>query len=140
MLTEVEKMRKYVMTHNDAAKGEKWSRVVYEVTVKGDGSDFECLCGQFKHMGMLYSHVLRVRNHEAYRLFSPVKQKHLSSSPFGSSISFQDDIVCHNASDGRASPGGDSCKTHREALEEGCKGISCTRISCLDTLCSTKKN
>ena len=44
-VTEVEKMRKYVRTHNNAAKREKWSRVVYEVTVKGDGSDFECDAG-----------------------------------------------------------------------------------------------
>lgn len=59
-VTKVEKMRKYVTTHNNAAKREKWSRVVFEVTMKGDCSEFECECGQFEHMGMLCPHVLRV--------------------------------------------------------------------------------
>lgn len=53
-------MRKYVTTHNNATKREKWSRVHYEVTVNEDRTLFVCECGQFEHTGMLCSHVLRV--------------------------------------------------------------------------------
>ena len=60
-VTEVERMRKYRTTHNNAAKREKWSRVEYEVTINKDRSIFNCECGQFDHTGMLCSHVLRVR-------------------------------------------------------------------------------
>ncbi|KAM3331604.1 hypothetical protein ACQJBY_027517 [Aegilops geniculata] len=59
-VTEVEKMKKYVKTHNNAAKRENWCRVVYKVIMKDDGSEFECECSQFKHLGMLWCHVLRV--------------------------------------------------------------------------------
>ncbi|KAM3388712.1 hypothetical protein ACQJBY_011074 [Aegilops geniculata] len=72
-VTEVEKMRKYVMTHNNAAKRENWCRVVYKVIMKDDGSEFECECGQFKHMGMLWCHVLRVMD-VLHLEESPVKQ------------------------------------------------------------------
>lgn len=41
-VTEVEKMKRYVATHNNAAKREKWSRVVYEVTVKDNGVPNSC--------------------------------------------------------------------------------------------------
>lgn len=46
-VTEVEKMRKYIKTHNNASKREKWSRVVYEVNISEDQSEFTCKCGQF---------------------------------------------------------------------------------------------
>lgn len=62
-VTEDENMRKYLTTHNNAAKREKWSRVVYEVTVKDDGSEFKCECGKLEHMGMLCCQVLRVMDH-----------------------------------------------------------------------------
>ena len=32
-VTEVERFRKYITAHNNAAKREKWSRVEYEVTI-----------------------------------------------------------------------------------------------------------
>ncbi|XBH66941.1 hypothetical protein VPH35_095401 [Triticum aestivum] len=57
---EVEKMRKYVATHNNAAKRDKWSRVECEVNINEDQSEFICECGHFEHTGMLCSHVLRV--------------------------------------------------------------------------------
>ena len=53
-------MRKYVTVHNNAAKREKWSRVQYEVNINEDQTEYTCECGQFKHTGMLCSHVLRV--------------------------------------------------------------------------------
>ncbi|XP_037421948.1 protein FAR1-RELATED SEQUENCE 5-like [Triticum dicoccoides] len=59
-VTKVEKKRKYITTHNNAAKREKWSRVEYEVTINEDESKFTCECGQFEHTGMLCSHALRV--------------------------------------------------------------------------------
>lgn len=57
-VTEVERTRKYVCAHNNVAKREKSSRVVYQVKVKDGGSEFECECGQFEHMGMICCHVL----------------------------------------------------------------------------------
>lgn len=60
-VTEVERMKKYITTHNNAAKREKWSRVEYEVTINDDKSIFTCECGQFEHTGMLCCHALRVR-------------------------------------------------------------------------------
>uniref|UniRef100_A0A453F5S5 SWIM-type domain-containing protein n=1 Tax=Aegilops tauschii subsp. strangulata TaxID=200361 RepID=A0A453F5S5_AEGTS len=60
-VTEKEKMRKYVTVHNNAAKREKWSRVQYEVNINEDQTEYTCECGQFKHTGMLCSHVLRVK-------------------------------------------------------------------------------
>ncbi|XP_037474908.1 protein FAR1-RELATED SEQUENCE 5-like [Triticum dicoccoides] len=59
-VTEVERMRKYRTTHNNAAKREKWSRVEYEVTMNEEKTIFNYECGQFDHTGMLCSHVLRV--------------------------------------------------------------------------------
>ena len=59
-VTKVEKKRKYITTHNNAAKREKWSRVEYEVTINDDKSIFTCECGQFEHTGMLCSHALWV--------------------------------------------------------------------------------
>ena len=59
-VTEKENMRKYITTHNNAAKREKWSRVEYEVTVNEDKSIFTCECGQFEHTGMLCCHALKV--------------------------------------------------------------------------------
>ena len=50
-VTEVERMRKYITTHNNAAKREKWSRVEYEVIVNEDKLMFTCECGQFEHTG-----------------------------------------------------------------------------------------
>lgn len=39
---------------------EKWCRVSYKVTVVDGGEEFDCECGQFTHMGLLCSHVLKV--------------------------------------------------------------------------------
>ncbi|XP_040259830.1 protein FAR1-RELATED SEQUENCE 5-like [Aegilops tauschii subsp. strangulata] len=60
-VTEIEKMRKYLTVHNNAAKREKWSRVEYKVNINDDQSEFTCECGQFEHTGMLCSHVRRVK-------------------------------------------------------------------------------
>ena len=59
-VSEKENMKKYITTHNNAAKREKWCRVEYEVTVNEDKSIFTCECGQFEHTGMLCCHALRV--------------------------------------------------------------------------------
>ncbi|XP_044393590.1 protein FAR1-RELATED SEQUENCE 5 isoform X2 [Triticum aestivum] len=59
-VAEKESMRKYITTHNNAAKREKWSRVEYEVTVNEDRTIFACECGQFEHTGMLCCHASRV--------------------------------------------------------------------------------
>lgn len=61
-VTELEKGRRYLSTHNNAAKREWWSRVMYEVMIKDEDAKFECECGQFEHTGMLCCHVFRVRS------------------------------------------------------------------------------
>lgn len=58
-VTELEKGRRYLTTYNNASKRERWSRVVYEVMIKDEGSEFECECGHFEYTGMLCCHVLR---------------------------------------------------------------------------------
>lgn len=39
-VTKIEKMRKYLTVHNNAAKREKCSRVEYEVNINDDQSEF----------------------------------------------------------------------------------------------------
>ncbi|XP_073353681.1 protein FAR1-RELATED SEQUENCE 5-like [Aegilops tauschii subsp. strangulata] len=57
---EVEKGKSYVAIHTDAARREKWCMVSYKVTVVDGGEEFDCECGQFTHMGLLCSHILKV--------------------------------------------------------------------------------
>ncbi|XP_037475590.1 uncharacterized protein LOC119353105 isoform X2 [Triticum dicoccoides] len=57
---EVEKQKTYIAIHSDAERREKWCRVSYKVTMLDGGNEFECECGQFAHMGLLCSHVLKV--------------------------------------------------------------------------------
>ncbi|XP_048552384.1 protein FAR1-RELATED SEQUENCE 4-like [Triticum urartu] len=59
---EVEKGKTYVAIHTDAARREKWCRISYKVTVLDGGEEFDCECGQFTHMGLLCSHILKVRD------------------------------------------------------------------------------
>lgn len=65
-------MRKYLTVHNNTEKGEKWSKAEYEVNINDDQTEFTCECGQFKHTGMLCSHVLRANFRS--KLF-PVRMK-----------------------------------------------------------------
>lgn len=46
--------------HTDADRREKWCRTSYKVTVVDGGEEFDCDSGQFAHMGLLSSHVLKV--------------------------------------------------------------------------------
>ncbi|KAM3213448.1 hypothetical protein ACQJBY_066058 [Aegilops geniculata] len=59
-VTKIEKLRKYVTVHNNAARREKRSRVVYKVNINEDQPEFTCECGQFEHTGMSCNHILRV--------------------------------------------------------------------------------
>lgn len=52
----------YRVRHTQADRREKWSRVVFTVSVKDDGQFFDCECGLFEHMGMLCCHALKVTN------------------------------------------------------------------------------
>jgi hypothetical protein len=56
---EVEKNRLYRTSHTDAARREKWSKVVFVVKITGDGAEFDCECGMYAHMGMLCGHALK---------------------------------------------------------------------------------
>ena len=57
---EVEKHQTYIAIHSEAEKREKWCKVSYKVTMLDGGNEFDCECGQFAHMGLLCSHVLKV--------------------------------------------------------------------------------
>ncbi|VAI60225.1 unnamed protein product [Triticum turgidum subsp. durum] len=56
---ELEKGKLYLAIHMEAARREKWCRVSYKVNVLEGGEEFDCECGQFAHMGLLCSHVLK---------------------------------------------------------------------------------
>jgi hypothetical protein len=56
---EVEKNKLYRTTHTDASRREKWSRVVFYVKMVDEGAEFDCECGMFAHMGMLFGHALK---------------------------------------------------------------------------------
>lgn len=58
---EVEKSKLYVVIHTEAERREKWRKVSYNVSVIEQGEEYDCECGQFSHMGLLCSHVLKVR-------------------------------------------------------------------------------
>lgn len=57
---ERESIIAYVAIHTDAARRGKWCRTTYKVTVLEGEEEFDCECGQFAHMGLLCSHVLKV--------------------------------------------------------------------------------
>ncbi|CAM0958600.1 unnamed protein product [Alopecurus aequalis] len=50
----------YSVTHVDASKRERWSRISYQVEVKEQGS-LHCECRMYEHMGMLCCHAIRLR-------------------------------------------------------------------------------
>lgn len=57
---EIEKHKTYMAIHSEAEKREKWCRVSYKVTILDGGDEFDCECGQFPHMGLLCSHILKL--------------------------------------------------------------------------------
>lgn len=57
---DAEKNISYLAMHTEAERKEKWCRVSYKVTMMEGGDDFDCECGQFAHMGLLRTHVLKV--------------------------------------------------------------------------------
>ena len=59
-MDELEKGKLYLAIHREVARREKWCRVSYKVTVLAGGQEFDYECGQFAHMGLLCSHVLKV--------------------------------------------------------------------------------
>lgn len=65
-VTDIEKGKKYLTTHNNETKREKWSRVVYEVTIKDDDAEYECECRQFEHMGMILMPCVQGNGHVPY--------------------------------------------------------------------------
>jgi hypothetical protein len=55
--------RKYVATHRNAEKREKYLKSVFEITVNSAGDYYTCECGMFEHMGMICSHIIKVGTH-----------------------------------------------------------------------------
>ncbi|XP_071678201.1 protein FAR1-RELATED SEQUENCE 5-like [Lolium perenne] len=52
--------KKYVATHLNASKREKYLKSVFEIEVSEDGDYFTCECGLFEHMGMVCCHIIKV--------------------------------------------------------------------------------
>ncbi|XBI48144.1 hypothetical protein VPH35_111951 [Triticum aestivum] len=71
---ELEKGKLYLAIHMEAARREKWCRVSYKVNVLEGGEEFDCECGQFAHMGLLCSHVLKVLD---FICITKIPQKHI---------------------------------------------------------------
>ena len=92
-------MRRYVTTHNNAAKREKWSKIEYDVNINADKSIFTCECGQFEHTRMLCSHVLRVGCHESLYIFINKK--------VGQSVARNNMSIVVHTGDGYPPPGRD---------------------------------
>jgi hypothetical protein len=57
---EIEAGRLYKARHMNADRRERWSRVEFEVSVKGNMEEFDCECGMFAHMGIMCGHALKV--------------------------------------------------------------------------------
>ena len=57
---EIDKGKNYHAIHTDAARREKWCKTSDKISVMEGGDEFDCECGQFAHMGLLYSHALKV--------------------------------------------------------------------------------
>lgn len=64
---EVKQDEVYTLVHNQSEKREKWSRVRFEVKILDGGTEYECECGHYSHMGMLCCHVLRLMDHLAVK-------------------------------------------------------------------------
>ncbi|XP_037474271.1 protein FAR1-RELATED SEQUENCE 5-like [Triticum dicoccoides] len=71
---ELEKGKLYLAIHTEAARREKWCRVSYKVNVLEGGEEFDGECGQFAHMGLLCSHVLKVLD---FIRITEIPQKHI---------------------------------------------------------------
>jgi hypothetical protein len=58
--------RKYVATHINAEKREKYMKSVFEIEVSIEGDFYTCECGLFEHMGMVCCHIIKVstKNYE----------------------------------------------------------------------------
>ncbi|XP_047093485.1 protein FAR1-RELATED SEQUENCE 5-like isoform X2 [Lolium rigidum] len=52
--------RKYVATHINAAKRERYLKSVFEIELSPEGDFFSCECGLFEHMGMVCCHIIKV--------------------------------------------------------------------------------
>jgi predicted transcriptional regulator of viral defense system len=61
--------RKYVATHRNAEKREKYMKSVFEVQLSVDGDFFSCECGLFEHMGMVCFHIIKVRSCDILKFF-----------------------------------------------------------------------
>uniref|UniRef100_A0A8R7PH03 Protein FAR1-RELATED SEQUENCE n=1 Tax=Triticum urartu TaxID=4572 RepID=A0A8R7PH03_TRIUA len=71
---ELEKGKLYLAIHTDAARREKWCRVSYKVAILEGGDEYDCECGQFAHMGLLCSHVVKVLD---FIRVTEIPQKHI---------------------------------------------------------------
>jgi hypothetical protein len=62
--------RKYVATHINAEKREKYMKSVFEVEVSFEGDFYTCECGLFEHMGMVCCHIIKVSNNSMVKVIS----------------------------------------------------------------------
>ncbi|KAM0820971.1 hypothetical protein ACQ4PT_041931 [Festuca glaucescens] len=52
--------KKYVATHLNATKWEKYLKSVFEIEVSEEADYYTCECGLFEHMGMVCCHIIKV--------------------------------------------------------------------------------
>jgi hypothetical protein len=62
--------RKYVATHINAQKREKYMKSVFEVEVSFEGDFYTCECGLFEHMGMVCCHIIKVSTNSMVNVIS----------------------------------------------------------------------
>ena len=53
--------KKFVATHLNAEKREKYLKSVFEIEVSDEGDYYTCECGLYEHMGMVCCHIIKVR-------------------------------------------------------------------------------
>lgn len=62
--------KQYKMVHRKVVQHEKWCRLAYIVSTTNDFQIFSCECGQYEHMGLLCTHILKVYSTQYLRIYS----------------------------------------------------------------------
>uniref|UniRef100_A0A0A9GC20 Protein FAR1-RELATED SEQUENCE n=1 Tax=Arundo donax TaxID=35708 RepID=A0A0A9GC20_ARUDO len=60
IVTQTENPHVYKLVHIESERRQKWSKVVFEVTVDEETSRYSCECGLYNHFGILCCHALLV--------------------------------------------------------------------------------
>lgn len=60
MVEEIVRKRKYIVTHVNAEKRDKYCKTVFKIEISECGEVYSCQCGLFEHMGMICCHIIKV--------------------------------------------------------------------------------